>query len=112
MKKLIIIFIAALAIAGGGFALYYFNNYETTLYTKVDNSKLHRIGEKKHPDDLDYEYALPCYNEKGHEKTCQFKTNRELREGAYLSLSVRSLGVHSWAEIPYEDLPEKVQSKL
>jgi len=41
-----------------------------------------------------------------------FKTSRQLKEGAYLRLQVRSFGVHAWEEVSYDDLPEKVQNKI
>jgi len=32
-----------------------------------------------------------------------------LRKYAYLLLEVRILGVHSWKEVQYEELPDKVK---
>ena len=60
---------------------------------------------------MKYEYTLDCYNENGKKKELKFKTSRELREDAYLLLEVRVLGVHTWKEVQYSELPEKVQNQ-
>ena len=51
-------------------------------------------------------------NKKGKNKELKFKTSRELKEGAYLLLEVRSLGVHKWEEVSYNDLPESVHKEI
>ena len=40
----------------------------------------------------------------------EFKTSRELKEDAFLKLEVKTLGVHSWEEVQYDELPKKVQT--
>lgn len=62
------------------------------------------------PDDMKYEYTLDCYNEKGKKKELKFKTSRELKEDVFLKLEVKTFGVHSWEEVQYDELPEKVQT--
>ena len=57
-----------------------------------------------------HEYTLDSYNKNGKKKQIKFKTNRELREEAYLMLEVTSMGVHSWKEVQYNELPEKVKT--
>ena len=47
--------------------------------------------------------------EKGNKKEVKFKTSRELRQDAYLMLEIRTFGVHSWKEIKYNELPDKVK---
>ncbi len=89
--------------------LYRLENYNAIYYTKVDNKKVEELSTT---DDMKYEYTLPCYSKNGRRKKLKFKTKRELREGAYLSLEVRSLGVYSWKEIQVDELPEKVKRKL
>lgn len=59
---------------------------------------------------MKYEYTLDSYNKNGKKKQIKFKTNRELREEAYLMLEVTSMGVHSWKEVQYNELPEKVKT--
>lgn len=61
---------------------------------------------------MKYQYTLDCYDQNGNKRELNFKTFRELREGAYISLEVRSLGVHKWEEVQYNDLPQKVQEKI
>lgn len=88
-------------------AFYFFEGYDEIYYTQIDNSKLEKISGS---DNMKYQYTLDCYKENGKKKEMQFKTSRELREGAYLKLGVRILGVHSWEEIEYENLPESVKT--
>ena len=88
-------------------ALYFFENYNSIYYTQIDNTKIEKISSS---DEMKYEYTLDCYNEKGKKKELKFKTSRELREDAFLKLEVKTLGVHSWEEIQYDELPEKVQT--
>ena len=50
-------------------------------------------------------------DENGKIKELKFKTSRELRENAYLKLEVMLLtGVHSWEEVQYNELPDKVKA--
>ncbi len=101
----ILLFLVACA-----YGLHYFENYEETYYTCVDNSKIKKL-ENISSQDMPFEYSLTAYDEKGKMKTFSFKTARELREGAYLSLDIRVLGVHSWKEVTYEEMPKNVQAK-
>ena len=89
--------------------LHYMENYDENFYTKIDNSKIRELS----PDeDMKFEYTLECYNKSGKKRELKFKTSRMLREDAYISLEVRSLGVHKWEEVMYNDLPQKVQEKI
>ena len=88
---------------------YYLFIGQTVYYTQIDNSK---IVELDSSDDMKYQYTLDCYRENGKKKTIKFKTSRELREDAYLIIEYMEVtGVHSWAEVKYEELPEKVKEK-
>lgn len=59
---------------------------------------------------MDYLYTLPAYNEKGREKEITFGTSRQLREGAFLRLTVSPLrGVVEWKEVEYEELSADVR---
>lgn len=111
MKSKVLIAIAAVLVLGaclvGGF--YYLENYDELFYTKIDNS---RIRELSSNEDMKYEYILDCYNENGKKRELSFKISRRLREGAYISLEVKALGVHKWKELAYNDLPQKVQEKI
>ena len=59
---------------------------------------------------MKYQYTLDCYNENGKKRELKFKTSRELKEDAFLKLEVKTFGVHSWEEVQYNELPEKVQA--
>jgi len=87
-------------------AFMYIENKEDVYYTQIDNSYIEKLSVN---EDMKYEYTLDCYNESGNKKELSFKTGRELRETAFLKLEVRSFGVHSWAEVTYDELPDKVK---
>lgn len=104
-EKFVIIVGTILFIVLCGCLFFYMESYDKLYYTRVDNMKIEKLSAKE------YEYELVSYDEKGKEKNLKFKTNRELRDTAFLELEVRILGVHSWREVEYEELPKKVQEK-
>ena len=106
-EKLPMAIAVIVAIAVCVLALYFFENYNSIYYTQIDNTQIEKISSS---DEMKYEYTLDCYNEKGKKKELKFKTSRELREDAFLKLEVKTLGVHSWEEVQYDELPEKVQT--
>lgn len=86
-------------------------------YVRIDNSKVRendsRGGVVSFEGSQDYLYTLPAYDEKGKEKEITFGTSRQLREGAYLKLTVSPLrGVVEWKETEYEELSADVREKL
>ena len=89
-----------------GIGLYYMENYSGIYYTQIDNTKIQFLSAL---EDMKYEYTLEAYSKSGRKKAIKFKTSRALKEDAYLMLEVRSLGVHSWKEVQYQELPEKVK---
>ena len=102
--KILAVVLLILVLAAGAFVLLnHMENYNEFFYTKVDNSRVKELNVRA-DEEMKFEYSLDCCDESG--------KKRELREGAYLSLEVRSLGVHSWEEVEYEALPEKVKEKL
>ncbi len=106
-EKLPIIIVAIIAIAICGVVLYKIEFDEDVYYTQIDNTKIEKVSSD---DDMKYKYTLKCYKENGKEKEIAFKTSRELREDAYLKLEVKPIsGVHSWEEVQYNELPEKVK---
>lgn len=110
MKQLLSICLTVVLLIGGVVGgLFYMQNYEDFYYVQVDNSS---VKELSADSDMNYEYTLNSYNDKGSRKKLNFKTSRQLKEGAYLRLQVRSFGVHAWEEVSYDDLPEKVQNKI
>lgn len=105
-EKIPIIIVAIIAIAICGVAIFVLEDYKAIYYTQVDNNKIEKVSSS---DDMKYEYTLDCYNEKGTKKEVKFKTSRELKEDAYLMLEIKAMGVHSWKEVNYNELPEKVK---
>lgn len=105
-EKLPMIIAAIVAVVIGAIAFYFLENYESVYYTRIDNTKIEKISTS---DEMKYEYTLDCYNEKGKKKEIKFKTSRELKEDAFLMLEVKTFGVHSWKEVQYNELPEKVK---
>lgn len=100
---MIIVGIIAILICIGAF--YFLENYNEVYYTKIDNTKIKTVSAT---DNMKYEYTIDCYNQKGKKRELKFKTSRELKEGAYISLEVRAIGVHSWKEVGENELPQKV----
>lgn len=110
MKKVISACIVALLLIGGvlgGF--YYLENYDKMYYTKIDNSQMELLPES---EEMRYEYNLKSFDDKGRSRKLKFKASKELKEGAYLQLEVRSAGVYKWKEVQFNEMPEKVQEKL
>lgn len=105
-EKLPMIIAAIVAVVIGAIAFCFLENYESVYYTRIDNTKIEKISTS---DEMKYEYTLDCYNEKGKKKEIKFKTSRELKEDAFLMLEVKTFGVHSWKEVQYNELPEKVK---
>ena len=106
-EKMPMIIAVIVAIAICVIVFYFLENYESVYYTQIDNTKIQSISAS---DEMKYEYTLDSYNKNGKKKQIKFKTNRELRDEAYLMLEVTSMGVHSWKEVQYNELPEKVKT--
>lgn len=86
----------------------------TYYYTQIDNSKMEEVDSRGGVIDVQggmpYSYTLPAYKENGDGKDITFGASRELRELAFLRLTVSPVrGVIAWSEIQYEELPEAVQ---
>ena len=78
-------------------------------YTQIDNSKVESLSTT---DNMKYQHTLTAYDEKGKKKEVTFKTNRELREDAYLKLEVMlTRGVTNWEEVQFDEMPKEVQEK-
>lgn len=121
MKKPIVWFmIAAVVMLGLAalMALWFVPQFGASFYyVQIDNSRIETGGPRNGVIDfhggMDYYYTLPAYNEKGREKEIEFGTSRQLREGAFLRLTVAPLrGVTEWSEVTYDELPAAVQSHL
>ena len=61
---------------------------------------------------MSYSYTLRAYDENGNDKEITFGTSRELKEKAFLRLTVMPVrGVLEWSEVNYDELPAAVQVK-
>lgn len=109
-EKLPIIIAVIIVIALMAGAYYFLVIHKELYYTKIDNTKIEQLSTT---DDMKYQYTLKAYNKNGKEKEVQFKTSRELREGAYLELDVMQMrGVVNWREVQTDDLPDDVKTVM
>lgn len=110
MKKnltIIIVLLIAVALIYIGYVVL---EEQKDYYTQIDNTKVSEL--KDSDDDMKYEYKLVAYDKNGHKKEFKFKTVRILKDSAYLKLDTMFIiGVRKWAEVQYDELPEKVQEK-
>ena len=109
-EKLPIIIAVIIVVALIVGAYYFLVVHKDLYYTQIDNTK---IQEESESDDMKYQYTLTAYNKNGKEKEVQFKTSRELREGAYLELDVMQMrGVINWREVQADELPDDVKTAM
>lgn len=122
MKKKMMTALAAAAILMAGligFCVWFLSGTGSTYYyAQIDNSKLEQVESKggvinfSGNGNLDYSYTLICYDEDGDGKEITFGTSKELKEGAFIRLTVMPVrGVLEWSEVQYEELPTAVQRK-
>ena len=84
-------------------------------YAQIDNTRVEQVdsngGVMSFKGSLPYSYTLLSYDENGSEKEITFGTSRELREGAFIRLTVMPVrGVLDWSEVRYDELPAAVQN--
>ena len=104
---LIVICFGVFLLSGAGSTYY---------YSQIDNSKIEQTesagGVINFGGSMDYSYTLRCYDEDGNEKDITFGTSRELKEDAFIRLTVMPIrGVLEWSEIQYDELPIAVQEQ-
>lgn len=109
----IAVLLTGLACFGGWFLS---GSGSADYYTQIDNRRLEEVHSRGGVIDfkggLPYSYTLLSYDEKGKEKEVTFGTSKELREGAFLRLTVMPVrGVLEWTEVSYEELPPAVQKR-
>ena len=108
--------VAVLLIGLIGFCAWFLSGSGSTeYYAQIDNSKVEQVDTKggviSFKDNLPYSYTLTAYDEKGGEKEITFGTSRELKEGAFIRLTVMPVrGVLDWSEVQYDELPAAVQA--
>ena len=115
MKKIIGIGIAVVVISAIACVGLKLNSDAGYYHTQIDNSMSEQItsdgGVIDFNGGMSYSYTLPAYNEKGEKKDIKFGTEKELREGAFICLTVKPVqGVVDWKEVQYDELPQAVQS--
>ncbi len=121
MKKnltiIIIVAVSIISVLSLG-AWFLFNGKDTYYYTQIDQTKMTENEKAGQGGVIDftggmrYLYTLTCYDEKGREKEFTFGANKELRNEAYLKLTVRPVqGVVAWEEVQYNDMPDLVKEK-
>lgn len=109
---------AAMVVAGVIFCytIFFTGLGDAICYTQVDNGRLSRAGGQGVIDltgngGMEYSYTLPAYDQDGGRQDVTFGVSRELREGAFLCLTVRpGRGVMGWGEVQYDELPPAVQA--
>ena len=120
MKKTWLIWLGAAAVILSGlilgYTLLFTGSGDLAYYAQIENTRLSQAGGQGIIDlsgngGMDYSYTLPAYDKDGGEKDVTFGVSRELREGAFLCLTVRpGRGVMNWAEVQYDELPPAVQA--
>ncbi len=120
MKKTGLLWLGAAAVVIAGAILcwtIFFSGFrDASYYTQVDNTRISRHGGQGAVDlsgngGMEFSYTLPSYDENGGQEDITFGVSRELREGAFLCLTVRpGRGVMTWAEVRYDELPPAVRA--
>ncbi len=119
MKKKLSIGIAVVVIIVVGFigfCIWFLSGTGSTYYySQIDNSKIEQTESKSgvinFSGSMDYSYTLFSYDENGKGKDITFGTSKELKEGAFIRLTVMPIrGVLEWKEVQYDELPAAVQS--
>ena len=88
----------------------------TYYYSQIDNSKIEQAdtngGVIDFKGSMDYSYTLRSYDENGVKRDITFGTSKELKEGAFIRLTVMPIrGVLEWNEVQYDELPATVQKQ-
>ncbi len=116
-KVKIVIGVAAVLLIGliGFCAWFLSGSGSTEYYSQIDNSKIEQMDSRggviNLKGSLPYSYTLLCYDENGSEREITFGTSRELRDGAFIRLTVMPVrGVLDWSELQYDELPVMVQN--
>ena len=114
--KITIGVVAVLLIGLTGFCAWFLSGSGSAeYYAQIDNTKVEQVdsngGVISFKGNLPYSYTLLSYDENGGEKEITFGTSRELREGAFIRLTVMPVrGVLDWSEVQYDELPAAVQN--
>lgn len=99
-----------------GFCMWFLSGTGSTYYySQIDNNKIEQTESKSgvinFSGSMDYSYTLFSYDENGKGKDITFGASKELKEGAFIRLTVMPIrGVLEWKEVQYDELPAAVQS--
>lgn len=117
MKKKVLIGIGVVVLAVVCICIVFFSETGSTYYyAQIDNSKFERVESRGGVIDfsggMTYSYTLFSYDENGNGKNITFGTSRELKEDAFICLTVMPIrGVLAWKEVQYHDLPAAVRKQ-
>lgn len=117
MKKKALLGIGVVVVLAICFCVYLHSGAGSTYYySQIDNSKIEQTessgGVINFGGSMDYSYTLRCYDEDGNAKDITFGTSRELKEDAFIRLTVMPIrGVLEWVEVQYDELPTAVQNE-
>jgi len=104
MKRLVHIVLAVIVLlCAAAVVLFWSGIGSRDVYTQIDNDHCVAIT----PDaGMTHEYTLTACDANGQEESITFRTERVLRDSAYLKLTVAPLrGVVSWEEVQLSDMP-------
>lgn len=117
MKKKILLGIGIIVFLAICLCVYLLSGAGSTYYySQIDNSEIEQTesagGVINFGGSMDYSYTLRCYDEDGNIKDITFGTSRELKEDAFIRLTVMPIrGVLEWVEVQYDELPTVVQKE-
>ena len=117
MKKKVLFGVGVIVVLAICLCVYLLSGAGSTYYySQIDNSKIEQTesagGVINFGGSMDYSYTLRCYDEDGNEKDITFGTSRELKEDAFIRLTVMPIrGVLEWVEVQYDELPTAVQKE-
>ena len=105
MKRLVHIVLAAIVLlCAAAVVLFWSGIGSRDVYTQIDND--HCAG-------MTHEYTLTACDANGQEESITFRTERVLRDSAYLKLTVAPLrGVVSWEEVQLSDMPPQAAARF
>lgn len=118
MKKKVLFGVGVIVVLAICLCVYLLSGAGSTYYySQIDNSKIEQTesagGVINFGGSMDYSYTLRCYDEDGNAKDITFGTSRELKEDAFIRLTVMPIrGVLEWAEVQYDELPVAVQEEF
>ena len=115
--KIVGITIAVLIVAAIAGWWVFVGSTNKEYYTQIDNEKTEELESKGGVIDptggMSLLYTLPCYDAQGNERSISFGTERQLKEDAYLELTVEPIrGVIGWKEVHFDELPSEVQNRV